>query len=117
MTLYEASSRFGISERKLQAYESYGILHCQEKNGIRDYSEEELKLLSEFCFLDEAGVDLKYLKELVLLQKKADSQENQIRLLRKLRFEMLNDIHKKQQSLDSVDFLINRIRQKGGKGK
>lgn len=63
MTLYEASSRFGISERKLQAYESYGILHC--------------------------------------------------RLLRKLRFEMLNDIHKKQQSLDSVDFLIERIRQKG----
>lgn len=67
MTLYEASSRFGISERKLQAYESYGILH--------------------------------------------------FRLLRKLRFEMLNDIHKKQQSLDSVDFLIERIRQKGGEGK
>ncbi len=117
MTLYEASSRFGISEQKLRDYESYGILHCQEKNGIRYYSEEELKSLFEFCFLDEAGVDMKYLKELVLLQKKADSQESQIRLLLKLRFEMLNDIHKKQQSLDSVDFMIERIRQKGGEVK
>lgn len=31
MTLYEASSRFGISEQKLQDYESYGILHCEGK--------------------------------------------------------------------------------------
>lgn len=117
MTLHEASSRFGISEQRLRDYEAHGILHCQEKDGTSEYSEEELKSLSEIHFLAEAGMDMNSLKELVLLQKKEDSQENQVRLLRKLRFEMLDDIHEKQQSLDSVDFLISRIRQKGGKSK
>lgn len=117
MTLYEASNRLGISEQRLRDYEAHGILHCQEKDGTLECSEEELKLLSEFHFLAEAGMDMSSLKELRFLQKKEGSQENQIRLLRKLRFEMLDDIHKKQQCLDSVDFLISRIRQKGGKSK
>lgn len=117
MTLHEASSRFGISEQRLRDYEAHGILHCREKDGRPEYSEEELKSLSEFRFLAEAGMDMKSLKEFVFLRKKEGSQENQIRLLRKLRFEILDDIHEKQQNLDSVDFLINQIRQEGEKGK
>ncbi len=117
MTLHEASSRFGISEQRLRDYEVHGILHCQEKDGSSEYSKEELKSLCQFHFLAEAGMDMKSLKEFVFLRKKEGSQENQIRVLRKLRFEMLDDIHKKQQSLDSVDFLINQIRQEGEKGK
>lgn len=113
MTLYEVSRRFGISEQSLRDYEEHGILHCQEKDRIAEYSEEELKELSEFHFLAEAGMDMNSLKEFIFLQKKKNSQENQVRLLRKLRFEMLNDIHEKQQKLDSVDFLISKIRQRG----
>lgn len=72
----------------------------------------------QFLFLVEAGVDMDSLKKLTDLQQEENSKENQIRILRKFRFEMLDDIHKKQQCLDSVDFLICQIRQEeGGKGK
>lgn len=70
----------------------------------------------EFLFLAEAGMDLNSLKKLTALQQEG-SKENQIRILRKFRFEMLEDIHKKQQCLDTVDFLISRIKQKGGSSK
>lgn len=71
----------------------------------------------QFLFLVEAGMDMDSLKKLTVLQQEGDSMENQIRILRKFRFEILDDIHKKQQCLDSVDFLISQIRQKGGKSK
>lgn len=71
----------------------------------------------QFIFLAEAGMDMNLLKKLTVLQQKKDSEQNQIRILRKMRFEMLDDIHKKQQCLDSVDFLISQIRQEGEKRK
>lgn len=72
----------------------------------------------QFLFLVEAGVDMDSLKKLTDLQQEENSKENQIRILRKFRFEMLDDIHKKQQCLDSVDFLICRLKQgEGGKSK
>ena len=117
MTLYEASRRFGISEQKLRDYESYGMLHCHKKAGSLEYSEEELESLFQFHFLSEAGMDMKCLKELIFSGKQEDSKEKRVRILRKMRFEILDDIHKKQQCLDSVDFLISQIRQEGVKIK
>ena len=82
-----------------------------EANNRYDISEQ-------FLFLAEAGMDMDSLEKLTALQRQGDSEENQIRILRKFRFEMLDDIHKKQQCLDSVDFLIRRIKQEeGGKHK
>lgn len=39
-------------------------------------------------------------------------QEMQIRLLRKCRYKLLDEIHGKQQSLDAIDYMICKI--KGG---
>lgn len=117
MRLVEASSHFGISEQKLRNYEIHGLLHCHEEDGDMEYSEKELEQLFKFHFLVEAGMDIDSMKQLMFLQQRDDSQEKQIRVLRKFRFEMLDDIHKKQQCLDSVDFLIRQISQEGGKGK
>lgn len=38
-------------------------------------------------------------------------QEMQIRLLRKCRYKLLDEIHGKQQSLDAIDYMICKIKE------
>lgn len=35
----------------------------------------------------------------------------QIRMLRKCRYKLLDEIHKKQQSLDTIDYMICKIKE------
>lgn len=46
-----------------------------------------------------------------LLEKKTGSKEEQIKILRKQRFKLLDDIHEKQQSLDALDYMIGEIKK------
>lgn len=41
----------------------------------------------------------------------AGSTSGQIKILRKLRLELLEEIHSRQKSLDVVDYIIYKIRQ------
>lgn len=63
---------------------------------------------STIRFLAKAG---KYLKRLEALQSEDGREEDIIRILRKFRFELLDRIHEKQQCLDSLDYLIYRMRK------
>ena len=38
-------------------------------------------------------------------------EKEQIRILRKHRFRLLNDIHSRQQSLDTIDYIISRMKK------
>ena len=40
-----------------------------------------------------------------------EDSETQIRLLRKYRYQLLDEIHGKQQSLDAVDYVICKIKE------
>ena len=55
------------------------------------------------------------LKELSALQGQKNTSVSQIRILRKFRYELLDDIHKKQQYLDTIDYLIHELKEKGEK--
>lgn len=52
-------------------------------------------------------------KYLSLLENKTGSKEEQIKILRKQRFKLLEDIHEKQQSLDELDYMIDEIKRRG----
>lgn len=52
-------------------------------------------------------------KYLNLLENKTGSKEEQIKILRKQRFKLLDDIHEKQQSLDELDYMIDEIKRRG----
>ena len=39
------------------------------------------------------------------------NEEEQIRLLRKYRFKLLDEIHSKQQSLDEIDYIICNMKK------
>lgn len=47
-----------------------------------------------------------------------EDQEMQIRMLRKYRYKLLDEVHEKQQSLDAIDYMIckTKITIRGGKG-
>ncbi len=66
----------------------------------------------------KAGLNIDVLKKyLSLLENKTGSKEEQIKILRKRRFKLLEDIHEKQQSLDELDYMIDEIKRRGSNDK
>lgn len=116
MTLKEASERFRISIEKLNYYEENGLIVYETLvNDVPDYTEDELRKVGVIHALLTAGMDVNMLqKYLQLLRKKAGSKDEQIRILRKRRCELLEEIHGKQQSLDELDYMIEEIKKTGG---
>lgn len=115
MTLKEASERFCISMERLTCYEENRlIIHEALVDGIPDYTEEELHKVSMIHDLLEAGMEVDVLQEyLQLLRKKTADKEEQIRILRKQRCELVEEIHHKQQCLDRLDYMVDEIRKRG----
>lgn len=113
MTLKEASERFRISIEKLNYYEENGLIVCETLvNDVPDYTEDELRKVGIIHALTTAGMDVNVLRKyLQLLRKKVGSKDEQIRILRKQRYEVLDEIHCKQQSLDELDYMIDEIRK------
>lgn len=46
------------------------------------------------------------------LEKNGNIKEEQIRIIRKSRAQLLDEIHSKQQLLDQLDYMIHEIRKK-----
>ena len=118
MTLQEASSRFHIEMEALRLYVENGLLIGRETdNGEMDYWEADLQRAAQLRFLLTAGMEPDAVKQLVaLMDAKTDTGAEQIRLLRKCRYRLLDEIHEKQQFLDQVDYLIREIRDRKTKG-
>lgn len=115
MTLQEASERFCISVEKLTYYEENRlIIHERLVDGVPDYTEEELRKVSVIHDLLEAGMEVDVLqKYMQLLSKNTVSKTEQIRILRKQRCELMEEIHRKQQCLDRLDSMVDEIRKEG----
>ena len=90
MTIQEASIRFQIEPETLQFYlENELLTGTRTEDGIPDYKEENL----------QRAVQL-------------DTTSQQVKLLRKFRYQLLEEIHGKQQCLDQLDYFIHEIQQK-----
>ena len=79
------------------------------ESGETDYPEAELRKAAQLCALQRAGMELEELKKLCDLQR-SGCCEAKIRLLRKCRCRLLEEIHQKQQALDRLDYLIYRMK-------
>lgn len=114
MTLKEASKRFCIDESKLMLYEQNGLFDChrQSDNSI-DYCDETLEYVGLIEILLDAGLDMETLKK--YLEGLGDdklSNEEQIKILMKQRYILLDYIHEKQKLLDKLDFIIREAKIK-----
>lgn len=91
------------------------ILHITQPTLSRQLSqmEEEIgvKLIHS---LINAGLDIEEIRRFMKLfyDNEIDKKE-QIQILRKQRFSLLDEIHKKQQLLDELDYMIDGLK-KGG---
>lgn len=116
MTLNEAGKRFHISIDTLKAYEENGLLQSQVlPDGTLDYTETELCKAGLIHSLLKAGLELNILKKYLKLadmqaENHAANLQEQLRILRKQRYQLLEEIHHKQQSLDEIDFMIHNIK-------
>ncbi len=79
--------------------------------------------LYTFIFFDNGNLGIRFLlgiwrQEMTLeevtkqLEKYGNTKEEQIRIIRKSRAELLDEIHSKQQLLDQLDYMIHEIRKK-----
>lgn len=48
------------------------------------------------------------------IEKNGNTKENQVRILRKNRALLLNEIHEKQQLLDRLDYMLYEIKEGSG---
>lgn len=113
MTLDEVSRQFHISMEKLKFCEKNGLLKCKQfVDNIPDYTEDEMHKVALIQSLLKAGFETNALKNFfTLCNEDEEDRKEKIRLLRKHRFQLLDEIHEKQQSLDEIDYMIERIRK------
>ena len=117
MTLQEANTKLYLETEMLQRYEKIGLIKGTPlDDGTMDYPMEELQRTIQLNFLEKAGMNTDSLKHFVfLLEQGEDVKTELVRLLRKCRNRLLDEIHDKQQLLDQLDYLIYQINhQKGG---
>ena len=112
MTLEELGDRIHIEVKELEQYMRQGLLNLEEIQ-----SEERLEQLRLLDDLARLGLGIGELRQMNGLMEGSRTVENQLRLLKKWRFQMLDEIHGKQQSLDRLDYVIYKIREKNKIGK
>lgn len=112
LTLEELGNRIHIEVKELEQYKIQGLLIPEEIQNEKEL--EQLQLLDDLARL---GLGIGELRQMRELMKGKESEESQLRLLKKWRFQMLDEIHGKQQSLDRLDYVIYKIREKSKTGK
>lgn len=118
MTVEEVSRKYHISEDKIRYYEENGLLeHSVLSDGKIEYTEAQIHCAGMIHSLLEAGMDMEKIKAFMKLfyENKRD-KSGQIQILRKQRFLLLDEIHKKQQSLDELDYMIGQLKKGGAAG-
>lgn len=111
MTLKEAEKKFGLPRSVLEEYVSYGLIReSGVPEGYRDADFERLGLIDT---LFGAGFTPEETKRYLLLMESGGTDAQQVCMLKKRRRAVLDDIHKKQHILDSLDYMIWTKRNSG----
>ena len=104
MTLHEVEKRLGLPHSVLERFVSLGIIR---KCGMSDeYQEKDFERLGLADILLNAGFSAEDIQKYFQLEESGDADEQQIGMLRKRRRLLLDDIHKNQRLLDSLDYMI-----------
>lgn len=117
MTAEEVSRKYYISVDKIRYYEENGLLeHNVLPDGEIEYTEAQIHCAGMIHSLLEAGMDIEKIKAFMkLFYENRRDKSGQIQILRKQRFLLLEEIHKKQQLLDELDYMIRELKKGAGK--
>ena len=107
MTLAEAEKKFNLPIDTLKKYVSFGFIQAKNsETHADDYLDQDFERLGLIETLMSAGFTVEETLKYLVLTENTGTDEEQIRMLRKKRRLLLGEIHKKQQLLDKIDFMI-----------
>ena len=107
MKIAKVSQQYGISSDTLRYYERIGLIPavCRNENGIRDYSDLDLKRIEFIRCMRSAGLPLETLIDyMALVQQGEQTVEARKEILKEQRDQLVTRMQEMQKSLD----LMNR---------
>lgn len=111
MTIAEVSKKYDISQDTLRYYERIGLIPAVNRtsSGIRDYTEESCRWIELAKCMRSAGVPIEALIEYCALTQKGDSTITARKeLLKEERKKIVEKIEEMQQTLDRLNYKIDR---------
>jgi len=112
MDVDEAGQFFTMNPKIIQDYEKMGLLKvCETATGKVDIRDADMYRLSLIRTMLDSGADVDHVKRFLNLWDENRHKTEQIQILKKQRFQVLDAIHAKQQLLDRIDFIIRKIQR------
>ena len=111
MTVKEVCEKYQISPDTLRYYERIGAIPPvhRTKNGIRNYTEEDIGWVENVICMRNAGVPVEMIAEYVKLYQEGDETLLARRdLLKEARSQILGQIKKYQSELERLEYKIAR---------
>ena len=121
MTIDEVSRQYQIPIEVLKEYQSWGLCGAvQSVMGVWQYDDTDIERLSLMMTLHDIGFTNEEVEQYMRLVVAADNtNEEQMRMLARLRSKAMDEIHCKQKQLDRLDNLRYEIekntQKQGGK--
>lgn len=100
MTINEISRIYGVDIKNLRKITENGLLDKF------DFEKENTKKINLIVLLSKIGVSADDIKKIINIENK----EEKIRIIRRYRFELVDEIHIKQQLLDQLDYCVHEIK-------
>lgn len=113
MNSKEFSKQYRIAPDKLRRYQEQGLLQVPEDaEGNCHFGEAEVERLCLIKFLKGLGLGEEQLRRYLQLQQEADAvhKQEQLKILKKHRFKLLEELHTKQTNLDQLDYLMYQLK-------
>ena len=113
MKIKELAKKFGITEPTLRYYEQEEILtNVPRKNGIREYTEENVRIVEFVTCMRAAGMSIERLKKYMKLYGVPNTEKARLQILEEQYKEVEDKIELLKSSLDKLNLQINSIKNK-----
>lgn len=109
MRIKEVCEKYGLTPDTLRFYEKIGLLPRvrRDKNGIRDYSEEDCRWIEFIKCMRSAGIEIEALVRYVKLFQEGDSTlEERKQILIEQRDKLQAKIGEMQKALERLNYKI-----------
>lgn len=110
MTIDEVSERYQIPAEILREYEGWGL--CGADSASWQCEKQDLERLSLIMVLHDVGFRKDEVEEYMRLVLEGEStRERRMRMLEERRVEALDEIHRREQKLEQLDYLRFRMQK------
>ena len=113
MKIDEVAKKFNLEKATLRYYEQEGIIiDVPRKNGIREYSDENIRVIEFVTCMRGAGMSIERLKKYMKLIGVPNTEKERLKILIEQKEEVEEKIRSLQYSLEKLNLKID-VYQKG----